>query len=325
MGYNFFGKLLTRTQNMKQRIMYLNGKFVPEDQAVVPITTHALHYGTGCFEGIRAYYREKDNALLVFRMRDHLKRLLLSCKILLTTPEESLEELCEITKKLVEQNFTKEDLYIRPLAYKADPAVGNFNLKTLKNGLAIYTVPLGRYLNTDKGISASVSSWRRVSDNAIPPRGKLTGSYVNTALAKSESLFAGYEEAILLDNDGHVVEGSAENIFIVREGEIITPPESSDILIGLTRQTIMMLCEKDLHIPVIERNIDRSELYQADEVFFVGTGAEVSPVVEIDGRAIGNGKIGPITAKIKETYFQLVHGQYPKYKEFITTISQPKK
>lgn len=310
---------------MKQRIMYLNGKFVPEEQAVIPITTHALHYGTGCFEGIRAYYSEKDNALLVFRMRDHLKRLLLSCKILLTTPEESLDELCEITKKLIEKNFEKADLYIRPLAYKADPAVGNFNLKTLKNGLAIYTVPLGRYLNTDKGISASVSSWRRVSDNAIPPRGKLTGSYVNTALAKSESLFAGYEEAILLDNDGHVVEGSAENIFIVRDGHIITPPESSDILIGITRQTIMTLCKDDLHIQVIERNIDRSELYQADEVFFVGTGAEVSPVVSIDGRAIGNGKIGSITAKIKETYFQLVHGQYPKYKEFITTIKTNKK
>lgn len=310
---------------MNKRIMYLNGKFVPEEQAVVPITTHALHYGTGCFEGIRAYYSEKDNALLVFRMRDHLKRLLLSCKILLTTPEESLDELCEITKKLIEKNFEEADLYIRPLAYKSDPAVGNFNLKTLKNGLAIYTVPLGRYLNTDKGISASVSSWRRVSDNAIPPRGKLTGSYVNTALAKSESLFAGYDEAILLDNDGHVVEGSAENIFIVRDGEIITPPESSDILIGITRQTIMMLCEKDLHIRVKERNIDRSELYQADEVFFVGTGAEVTPVTAIDGRDMNNRKIGPITTKIKDTYFQLVHGQYPKYKEFITTIKSNKK
>lgn len=310
---------------MKQRIIYINGKFVPEDQAVIPITTHALHYGTGCFEGIRAYYSEKENALLVFRMRDHYKRLLQSTKILLTTPNESLEKLCTITEELIKKNFDKADLYIRPLAYKSDPAVGNFNLKTLKNGLAIYTVPLGRYLNTDKGISASVSSWRRVSDNAIPPRGKLTGSYVNTALAKSESLFAGYDEAILLDNDGHVVEGSAENIFIVRDGVIITPPESSDILIGITRQTIMMLCKDDLYIPIVERNIDRSELYQADEVFFVGTGAEVTPVITIDGRNIGNGKIGPNTTKIKETYFQLVHGQYHKYKEFITKIPEPKK
>ncbi len=298
---------------------------MPEEQAVVPITTHALHYGTGCFEGIRAYYNEKEDALLVFRMRDHFKRLLQSSKILLTAPNESLDELCHITEKLIEKNFVQEDLYIRPLAYKSDPAVGNFNLKTLKNGLAIYTVPMGRYLNTDKGISAHVSSWRRVSDNAIPPRGKLTGSYVNTSLAKSEALFSGYEEAILLDNDGHAVEGSAENLFIVRDGVVITPPESSDILVGITRQTVMMLCEKDLDIKVIERNIDRAELYQADEVFFAGTGAEVTPVVAIDGRDIGNEKIGKVTARIKDTYFSLVHGTYPKYKEYITKIFPPKK
>lgn len=306
------------------KTIYFNGRFVEEKEAVVPITTHALHYGTGCFEGIRAYYNEKENKLLVFRMEDHYKRLLQSCKIILTSPTESLKKLCEITVKLVEKNFVKQDLYIRPLAYKADPAVGNFNLKTLKNGFAIYTVPLGRYLNTDKGIAANVSSWRRIPDNVIPPRGKITGSYVNTALAKSESLFSGFEEALLLDEQGHVVEGSAENIFIVKNGLVVTPPESSDILIGITRQTIMMLCEKDLKIKVMERNIDRSELYQADEVFLVGTGAEVTPVIEIDNRVIGNGKTGPITAKVKDAYFRLVHDQYPKYKEFITRISPPK-
>ncbi len=307
---------------MKQRIIYLNGKFVTEDQAVIPITTHALHYGTGCFEGIRAYYSEQENALLIFRMRDHYKRLLQSTKILLTTPDESLDDLCSITEKLIQKNFEKIDLYIRPLAYKADPAVGNFNLKTLKNGFAIYTVPLGRYLNVDKGIRANVSSWKRVSDNALPPRGKITGSYVNTALAKSESLFAGFEEAILLDNDGHVVEGSAENIFIVKDETLITPPVYADILVGITRQTIMLICKNDLNIKITERNIDRSELYQADEVFFVGTGAEVTPVIEIDNRSINDGKTGLITTKIKDTYFALVHGQYPKYKEFITRISK---
>ena len=307
------------------RTIYFNGKFVKEDKAVVPITTHALHYGTGCFEGIRAYWSEKENQLLVFRMRDHYKRLMQSCKIILTTPKESIDELCEITIKLVEKNFVKQDLYIRPLAYKADPAVGNFNLKNLKNGFAIYTVPLERYLNTDRGIVANVSSWRRIPDNVIPPRGKITGSYVNTALAKSESLFSGFEEAILLDERGHVVEGSTENIFIVKDGIMITPPESSDILIGITRQTVMMLCKNDLLISVVERDIDRSELYQADEVFFVGTGAEVTPVVEIDHREIGSGKTGPITTKIKGIYFQLVHGEYPKYKEFITSVSPQKK
>lgn len=308
---------------MNKRVMYFNSKFVPETEAVIPITTHALHYGTGCFEGIRAYYSEKENALLIFRMEDHYKRLMQSCKILFTTPKESVEELCDITVKLIQKNFERSDLYIRPLAYKADPAVGNFNLKNLQNGFAIYTVPLGRYLNVDKGIRVNVSSWRRIPDNAIPPRGKITGSYVNTALAKSESLFAGFEEAILLDANGHVTEGSAENIFIVKEGLAITPPVSADILVGITRQTIMMLCENDLKIKVIERDIDRSELYQADEVFFVGTGAEVTPVIEIDNRKIGNGKIGEITEKIKKTYFTLVHGGYPKYKEFITRVLPP--
>ncbi len=303
------------------RTIFFNGKFVAEAQAVVPITTHALHYGTGCFEGIRAYYSEKEKVLLVFRMLDHYKRLLESCKILMTTPPHSVKELCDITVKLLQKNFSQEDLYIRPLAYKADPAVGNFNLKTLKNGFAMYTVALGRYLNTDKGIRANVSSWKRVPDNAIPPRGKLTGSYVNTALAKSESLFAGYEEAILLDNDGHVTEGSAENIFIIKNGIVITPPESADILIGITRQTIMMLCKNDLEIQVLERNIDRSELYLADEIFLVGTGAEVTPVISVDGRDIGNGKTGIVTTKIKETYFQLVHGTYPKYQEYITRVN----
>ncbi|QQG40675.1 MAG: branched-chain amino acid transaminase [Candidatus Levyibacteriota bacterium] len=300
--------------------VYFNGKFIPENQALVPINTHALHYGTGCFEGIRAYYSEKENALLVFRMQDHYKRFLQSCKILMTTPEESVDKLCEITTKLIQKNFEKIDLYIRPLAYKADRAVGNFNLKFLKNGLAIYTIAFGRYLNTDKGIRANVSSWRRIPDNVIPARAKITGGYVNSSLAKTESLLAGYEEALFLDNQGHVMEGTGENIFIVRDGIVITPPESDDILIGITRLTVMTLLKNDLGITVIERSIDRAELYQTDEVFVVGTAAEVTPVVEIDGRIISNGKIGKITADVKDLYFKLVHGDYPKYRKFITKV-----
>lgn len=305
---------------MKSRIMFLNGKFVPEEKAVIPITTHALHYGTGCFEGIRAYYDNDKKQLLVFRMEDHFKRFLQSCKILLTTPEYSVEELCRLTIELLQKNFEPSDLYVRPLAFKADPAVGNFNLKSLRNGLAIYTVAFGRYLNTDKGISANVSSWRRIPDNVIPPRAKITGGYVNSALAKTESVLSGYSEALLLDNLGHVMEGTGENIFMIKDGSIITPPESDDILIGITRQTIMMLCKNEMGIEVKERSIDRAELYQADEIFVVGTAAEVTPIIELDKRPIGNGKTGTLTSKIKQIYFDLVHNKYPKYNNYITIV-----
>lgn len=307
-----------------KRTIFFNGKFVPEDEAVIPITTHALHYGTGCFEGIRAYYNEKEDSLLIFRLKEHYERLLQSCKIIMATPPHTVDELCKITIELLQKNFVRQDIYIRPLAYKADPAVGNFNLKTLKNGFAIYTVPLGRYLNAEKGIKVKVSGWRRMPDNVIPPRGKITGSYVNTSLAKTEALLAGFDEAILLDNEGHAVEGSAENLFIVRNDTIITPPESADILIGITRQTIMTLCEKELKMPVVERNIDKSELFQADEIFLVGTGAEVSAVIDVDGWPIGTGKTGPISTKVRDMYFALVHGDFPKYKEFTTKITAPK-
>lgn len=310
---------------MENQIIYFNGKFILESEAKISVRTHALHYGTGCFEGIRAYYSEKENALLVFRLREHFERMVRSGKILFITLPESIDKLCEITIELLQKNFVKQDLYIRPLAYKADPAVGNFHLKKLKDGFLMYTTPLGRYLNVKKGIRTNISSWKRIPDNAIPPRGKITGSYVNTSLAKTESLLAGYDEALLLDTDGHVVEGSAENLFIVRNGKLVTPDLSDDILQGITRETIIMLAEKEFGILVEERSIDRSEIYQADEVFLVGTGAEVTPVTEIDGRVIDEGKIGPITKKIKQYYFDLVHGENKKYNSFITKVTPTKK
>lgn len=304
--------------------IFLNGQFVKQEEAKISITTHALHYGTGCFEGIRAYYNEKENCLYAFRMKEHYQRLLLSSKILFISIPYSVEELCKITIKLLQQNFQETDLYIRPLAYKADPAVGNFNLRSLKDGFFIYSVPLGRHLDTKKGIRANVSSWMRVPDNAIPPRAKITGSYVNTTLAKTESILSGYEEALFLDREGHIVEGSAENLFIVKNGGIITPPVSDDILLGITRDTVITICQNELKRPVAERSIDRSEIYQAEEVLIVGTGAEISPVVEIDGRIIGSGAVGPITSKVKQIYFNLVHGEYPKYKDFVIKVMAKK-
>lgn len=310
---------------MENQIIYFNGEFMPENDAKISVRTHALHYGTGCFEGIRAYYSEKENALLVFRMREHYERLARSGKIMFMKLPHSVDELCDITRKLLEKNFAKQDTYIRPLLYKADPAVGNFMLPKLKDGFFIYTTPLGRYLNVEKGIRTNISSWRRIPDYAIPPRGKITGSYVNTALAKTESLLAGYEEALLLDNDGHVVEGSAENLFMVKNGKLVTPDLSDDILQGITRETIIMVASDEFGLTVEERSIDRSEIYQADEVFLVGTGAEVSPVIEVDGRVIGTGETGPITKKIKQYYFDIVHGQNKKYSSFITKVTAAKK
>ena len=304
---------------MKQ--IYFNGEFVTEDKAKVSIMTHGLQYGTGCFEGIRAYYNEKDMALYAFRLEDHFKRFALSCKTLFITLSYTPEELADITVELLRKNFEQTDIYIRPVAYKSDLRVGNFNLTELEDGLAIYTVPMGRYLDTGEGISATVSSWRRISDTAIPPRAKVTGSYINTSLAKTDAALAGYDEALLLDQTGHVAEGSAENIFLVKNNTFVTPPVSDDILEGITRNTMIELIQKELKLPVTERSIGRTEVYQVDELFLVGTGAEVTSVISVDKRPVGNGEIGEHTKALKDLYFKIVHGENEKYKHWLTKIT----
>lgn len=305
----------------KKRIMFFNGKFLKEEDIKISPTSHALHYGTGCFEGIRAYFSAKDKALFVFRLEDHFNRFFYSCKTLFIKLPYSTKKLAELTIELLQKNYSETDIYIRPLAFKSDPAVGNFNLPTLESSLLIYTVPLGRYLNTDKGIKANISSWTRVSDNAIPPRAKIAGAYVNTALAKTESLQSGFDECIMLDRFGHIAEGSAENFFMIKNGVVITPPAYDDILVGITRETIMMICEKELGLKVVERSIARAEVYSADEIFVCGTGAEVTPIVEIDHQEVGDGKIGKVSAKIKDLYFKMVHNELPGCSDFLTKVS----
>jgi len=305
---------------MNSHYIYINGQFLSEENAVISVKTHALHYGTGCFEGIRAYYNENEKSLVVFRMKEHYERMLHSCKLLFIDLGKTIDELCNITSELLKKNFEDTDMYIRPLAFKSDKAVGNFNLKTLADSLVIYTTPLGRYLDTSKGIRAKVASWTRVADNMIPPRGKITGSYMNTALAKTEALLDGYEEALFMDHNNHIVEGSAENIFLVRGDAIYTPAASDDILQGITKNTIITLLENELGKKVVERSIDRSEVYMADEIFLVGTGAEVTPVIEIDHRKIGTGHIGNLTKHVKDLYFDIVHGYNKKYSTWTTVI-----
>ncbi|HEY8426471.1 MAG TPA: branched-chain amino acid transaminase [Limnochordales bacterium] len=303
------------------RYAYFQGQVVPLEEARVSIMTHALNYGTGCFEGIRAYWNEEHQQLYVFRMREHYERMLDSCKILRIEPSQTVDDLEAITLEVLRRNGDREDVYIRPLFYKSEMAIG-VRLHNLAHDFALFAVPFGAYVDVDRPIRCRVSSWRHVTDTMIPMRAKICGSYVNAALAKSEAAEDGYDEAIFLTADGHVSEGSAENLFMVRRGKLITTPVYEDILEGITRATIIQLAREFLGIEVEERPIDRTELYVADEVFLVGTGAQVSPVGEIDHRRVGRGEIGPITRRIQTLYFDTVKGRVEALRHWLTPVYQ---
>lgn len=298
---------------------YFEGKFVPVEEAKVGIMTHALHYGTACFEGIRAYWNEEHEQLYVLKLVEHYRRMERSTRILRMKLPYSADELADITMKLLGMNNYREDVYIRPLAYKASQVIG-VRLHGLDDGFLIYTAPFGKYLEIDKGVRCMVSSWRRVDDNAVPARAKICGAYVNCALTKSEAVENGYDEAIVLTQDGHVSEGSAENLFLVIDGRLVTPCVSDNILEGITRNAIIKLARDEFGIETVERQIDRTELYTADECFLCGTGAEISPVVEIDLRPVGDGKIGEITGKLFKLYFDIVRGNVPEYKHWYRAV-----
>jgi branched-chain amino acid aminotransferase len=299
--------------------VYFNHQFAPLSDAKVSIRTNALHYGSGVFEGIRAYWNAEEQQLFVFKLPEHYERMLRNCRVLRLEVGHDAKELCDITVELLRRNQSREDTYIRPIAYFSSEGLGP-KLVGYETGFAIYTIPLGDYIDTSSGIKVGVASWRRISDNTIPARCKITGGYVNSALAKTEALEQGYDEAIFLTQDGFVSEGSAENIFLVRSGALITPDLSQDVLEGITRDTLLTLCRDELGLPVVERQVGRTELYAADEVFLCGTGAQVSPVVEVDRRPVGSGKIGPIATRIQQLYFQVVKGRHPKYRHWCTPV-----
>ncbi len=282
--------------------------------------TNALQYGTGIFGGIRGYYNKQGKFLSLFRIDDHYKRFLSSLKIIGVNIAYDKEKLKKITLELVRKNKPKTDTYIRPFAYAGSTNLSPNLERDNTFSFALYMMPLGEYLSIDKGLSVAVSSWRRVSDNAIPARGKISGSYINSALARKEATERGFDEAILLTEDGYVSEGSAENIFIVRDGVLITPPVTDDILEGITRRTILQLA-KDLHIPAEVRSIDRTELYLADEAFFSGTGVQVAWIGKIDNRVVGSGQRGPVSAKLQDLYFSIVRGEEKNYSGWCTKIS----
>ncbi|HEV2527152.1 MAG TPA: branched-chain amino acid transaminase [Thermomicrobiales bacterium] len=299
---------------------FFEGSIVPFADAKVSIATHSLQYGTGAFAGIRGYLSEDGTTINVLRLRDHTARLLRSAKLLRAELPYDPDSLATVITDLIVKNEPTEDIYIRPFIYKPDLALTP-RLRGVGDELAVYVLPLGDYIST-AGISAIVSSWIRVSDNAIPSRGKLTGSYVNSSFAKDEALSAGADEAILLNDAGKVAEGSAANLFMVRDGMLITPPINADVLEGITRRSIITMAT-DAGIPIEQRQIDRSELYVADELFLCGTGAKISPVTTIDGRPVGTGATGPVTLQLQGIFNGIVRATDPRYADWLTPVRIP--
>ncbi|MFM8594302.1 MAG: branched-chain amino acid transaminase [Chloroflexota bacterium] len=298
-------------------IAYFEGDFIPFSDAKISIGTHAVQYGTGAFAGVRGYLDSDGETINIFRLPDHCARLLNSARLIRAELPFSKETLGDLIAELVARNSPDGDVYIRPFIYKSSVQLTP-RLKGLDNELAVYMMPLGDYIDT-RGVRAGVSSWARVSDHAIPGRGKISGSYINAAMAKDEAEEKGVDEAILLDSSGHVAEGSACNLFIVRDGALCTAPITGDILEGITRRTVMMFA-KDLGIPVVEREIDRSELYLLEEAFFCGTGVQIAPIKSIDGRTVSEHVPGPVTKQIADLFYETVRGTNPKYAHLLTKV-----
>jgi branched-chain amino acid aminotransferase len=297
---------------------YFRKQFVPLAEAKLGIMINALHYGTAVFEGIRGNWNPQKKQIYIFRLREHYQRLQDGCRVLKMELPHSLDELCQITARLVEMCRFEEDVYIRPLAYKSSESLG-VRLHNLESDFFILVIPWGPYLDVDKA-RCGVSSWRRPDYNVIPPNAKITGLYVNNAFAKTEAIEKGFDEAIMLTPDGHVSEGTGENIFLVKEGKLITPARDNHILLGITRDTVIKLAKEELGLKTIERPVSLEELFTAEECFLTGTAAHITPVGEIDHRPIAKGEVGAITRKLQELYFEVIKGNNPKYIDWCTPV-----
>ncbi len=295
---------------------YFQKKFIPLEEAKIGVMTHALHYGTALFEGIRGNWNPDKKQIYLFRVKEHYQRMKDGCRVLQMDVPYSIDELCNITVEMVKKCGFREDIYVRPLAYKSSQMLG-VRLHNLETDFLVFAIPWGPYLDME-ACRCGVSSWMRPADNVIPPSIKVSGIYINNALAKSEAIANGFDEAIMLGADGHVAEGSGENIFLVIGGRLVTPAVYNSILAGITRDTVMTLARNELGMEVVERPIDRAELYTASECFLSGTAAHLIPVAEIDHRPIGNGSVGPVTAKLQEQYNRLIRGNVPKYLSWCT-------
>lgn len=303
------------------RFAFFQGRIVPIEEAKISVMTHAFNYGTGVFGGLRGYWNEEQEQLYVFRIRDHMRRFLQSASLIRIQVKYTVDELVDVITELLRQEGFRENCYIRPLAYKSSELIG-VRLHNLDDDVTIFSLPFGRYIQNEEGAHVCFSAWRRVEDNAIPARGKIVGAYANSALIKTDAAVSGYDEAIVLNENGHISEMSAANFFMIRDGVAITPPVQSNVLEGIIRRSLMQILRDEMGVDVVERDIDRTELYVADEAFMCGTGVQVAAITKVEHRPIGTGQIGPITAHLRDLFFDIVSGRLPKYRDWVTPIYQ---
>ena len=301
-----------------ESIAYHKGAYRPLGECGINLATHAFQYGTMVIGGIRAYYNQESKELYIFRLREHIQRLARSAHIMQMKLPLKEEEMEETLLELARRNQIRSNTYFRPCIYKSALQLSP-RLHDVEDSFSLYCIPLEDYLDTKRGLRVAVSTWRRMDENAVPARVKSSGGYINSALAKSEAVQNGFDEALFLDSRGFVCEGSAENIFIVREGELITPPLAASVLEGITRRSLLSLAQ-DLKISVVERDIARGELYIAEEIFLCGTGAQVAWVSEVDRRQIGDGAIGPLTKKLREHFLKIVRGENKNYHKWLRAV-----
>jgi branched-chain amino acid aminotransferase len=297
------------------KFAYFRGQIVPYSEAKVSVLTHGLNYGTAVFGGIRAYWNIDESELFLFRPFEHYRRFLDSARLLLMDFEHTPESLTQATVDLLKREGYRSNVYIRPLAYISDELIG-VKLHGLHADISIVSIPFDRYIANDTNAHVTISSWRRVDDNMIPARGKISGAYANSALIKSDAMQSGFDDALVLTQEGHISEGSAMNVFMVRAGSVITPPITENILEGITRRTVIELLSNDLKIPVIERPMDRTEVYLCDELFLTGTAAQITAVTQVDHRPINGGMMGPVTSRIRDLFADVVYARLPKYRKW---------
>ncbi|MFT3892327.1 MAG: branched-chain amino acid transaminase [Anaerolineales bacterium] len=298
---------------------FFEGKIVPLSDAKISIATHGFLYGTAVFGGLRGYWNEEKKRLFVFRPYDHYRRLLNSARMMMMQTQYDEESLIQLTLDLLRTDNWQQDIYLRPTFYKADMGIG-VKLHDLKDELCIFVVEYQPYVKNDTNAHATISSWRRIDDNVIPARGKVAGAYANSALIKTDANRSGFDEALVLDNNGHISEGSAMNIFMVRDGALVTPPVTDNILEGITRKSVMELARKELGIDVIERSIDRTEVFISEEMFMTGTAAQIVAVTKVDHRPVGTGSMGPVTTKLRSMYEDILRGKNKKYEHWNVAV-----
>ncbi|MBI5932447.1 MAG: branched-chain amino acid transaminase [Chloroflexi bacterium] len=301
------------------KFAFFEGKIVPFSEAKISVATHAFNYGTSVFGGMRAYWNEEKKKLYSFRPWDHFHRLLHSARLLCMEVSYDEESLLQIMLDLLHAEKWTEDIYLRPTFYKSDMGIG-VRLHDLKDDLTMWSLPFQKYIKNDTNAHVTISSWRRIDDNVIPARGKISGAYVNSALIKTDAARSGFDEALVLDQNGHVSEGSAMNVFMVRDGVVVTPPVTENILEGITRRSVLELIRNEIGLPIAERPIDRTETTICDEFFMTGTAAQVVAVTRVDHRPVGKGTMGPVVSKIRELFEDAVRGRSEKYKHWVTEV-----